>query len=91
MSNEAFAKAKSWESRFYRKARRDASKKRRPYWAVPFGVDRLLRKMPVRLEPMAETIAEGANIGRQNRVFFANALSHLRQGYGGQGTTHSTN
>jgi hypothetical protein len=45
MSNKAFAKSKSWELRFYRKARRGASKKNsalikpgRPQ------VDRLLRK-----------------------------------------------
>jgi hypothetical protein len=36
-----------------------------------------------------EIFAERANIWRQSRIFF-NALTRLRQGYSGQGTTCST-
>jgi hypothetical protein len=59
-SNEALAKAKSRELRSYRKAPRNASKKNSPLLEPGrLQVDRLLRKMPVRLGPMVETIAEG--------------------------------
>jgi serine protease Do len=39
---------------------------------------------------MAKEIAEGANIRRQNRSYFINALSRLRITTARQGTTHST-
>jgi hypothetical protein len=61
-SNEALAKAKSWELRSYRKALRNASKKTHHLEPGRLQVDRLLRKMPVRLGPMAGIVAEGANI-----------------------------
>jgi hypothetical protein len=78
MSNRALAKAKSWELPFYRKARRSASKKNNPFLNhAPTGGS-ASPKMPVRLGPMAETIAEGPDIRRQSRIYFANALRTTR-------------
>jgi len=82
LSNEVLAKAKSWELRFYRKQRRKASKK---LTLIEPGCLRWIgfseNASPARTDD--ETIAEGANIRRQSRIYFDNALSSLRQGYGG--------
>jgi hypothetical protein len=67
----SLAKAKSWELRFYRKARRKASKKLTDFEPGFYGWIGFS-------EDDDETIAEGANIRRQSRIYFANALRTTR-------------